>query len=103
MFIEDILIPAVAKGARAESLLDDNSRSMFHNIAVYHRLYPDAVRKPAEYCAPMVEDGALLERVRRRIVARAGSLLPADAHAANLRRSGKTNEMERQQTRGHTR
>ena len=60
----------VAEGTLAESFLDDDSRGMFHNADEHRRLYPDDVRKPAAYCAPVVEDGALLETVRARIAAR---------------------------------
>jgi len=60
----------VAEGALSETFLDDNSRDMFHNAAEYHRLYPNARRKPAEYCAEMVEYGPELEAIRTRIAAR---------------------------------
>ena len=60
----------VAEGALSESFTDDDSRNTFGNAAEYRRLYPDTIRKPAEYCAPIVEDGELLENVRRRIAAR---------------------------------
>jgi autotransporter passenger strand-loop-strand repeat protein len=60
----------VAEGALSESFVDDDSRGMFQNAADHRRLYPDAGRKPAEYCAPIVEDGEELEAVRRRIAGR---------------------------------
>jgi hypothetical protein len=44
-----------AEGALAESFVDDDSRTMFHNAAQYQRLYPQALREPARYCAPRVE------------------------------------------------
>ena len=62
----------VVNGAASESFVDDSSRAMFHNAASYAALYPDARREPAIYCAPRVEDGHALERVRRRLAERAG-------------------------------
>jgi len=60
----------LAEGAASETFVDDGSRGMFLNAAEYGALYPDAVREPARYCAPRVEDGEELEAVRRRIAAR---------------------------------
>jgi O-antigen biosynthesis protein len=58
-----------AEGAASESFVDDESRAMFDNAAEYARLYPDAVVKPARFCAPRVEDGEELEAARRRLAA----------------------------------
>ena len=64
-----------AEGAPAESFVDDDSRSMFHNAAEFHALYPDApARVPASYCAPRIEEGFALEALRRRLVGRARRL-----------------------------
>ena len=60
----------VAEGALSESFIDDDSRGIFMNAPEYRLLYPDSVRGRAEYCAPIVEDGALLQAVRLRIAAR---------------------------------
>ncbi|WP_158743912.1 Hint domain-containing protein [Acidisphaera sp. L21] len=60
----------VANGAPSESFIDDHSRFMFHNAADYRALYPDATQQPVRYCAPRVEDGDLVEAVRRRLSAR---------------------------------
>lgn len=60
----------VAEGTLSESFVDNDSRDAFHNAAEYYRLYPGAIRRPAEYCAPIVDDGEALETVRRRIAAR---------------------------------
>jgi autotransporter passenger strand-loop-strand repeat protein len=65
----------LAEGAPAETFVDDDSRAMFHNAADYDRLYPEALRQDARYCAPRVEDGAMLEAIRRRLAAR---VTPAD-------------------------
>jgi hypothetical protein len=62
-----------AEGAPAESFVDDESREMFDNAAEFHRLYPEAVRKPARYCAPRGEEGWELEAVRRRLAQRASA------------------------------
>jgi autotransporter passenger strand-loop-strand repeat protein len=61
----------VAEGAASETFVDDDSRGMFHNVAEYRLLYPDAPRVPARFCAPRVEDGEVLEAVRRRLADRA--------------------------------
>ena len=55
----------LAEGAPAESYVDDDNRMMFHNGAEVA-----ATRQPgtaAAYCAPRVEQGPVLEAVRRRI------------------------------------
>jgi autotransporter-associated beta strand protein len=66
-----------AEDAASESFVDDDSRGMFHNVYEFHALYPDAPRGgPAEYCAPRVEDGFILEGVRRALAARAAWLMP---------------------------
>ncbi len=69
----------LAEGAPSESFLDDDSRGLFHNAAEYRALYPDA---PAagRYCAPRVEDGYVLDTIRRRLDALARGLT-ADALA----------------------
>jgi len=53
----------------SESFLDDDNRGMFHNAGDYKTLYPEAVRTVPRYCAPRVEDGEIVEAVRRRITA----------------------------------
>jgi hypothetical protein len=59
-----------AEGAPSESFVDDESREQFDNAREYRRLYPDATRQPARFCAPRVEDGAELEAVLERLRAR---------------------------------
>lgn len=63
----------LAEGAPSESFVDDDSRGMFHNATEYRKLYPDAPVVPARFCAPRVEDGEVLEAVRRRLVLRANA------------------------------
>jgi autotransporter passenger strand-loop-strand repeat protein len=67
----------LAQGAPAETFVDDDSRGMFHNAAEFRLLYPDAPRAPARYCAPRVEDGPVLEAVRRRLAGRTTAGAPA--------------------------
>lgn len=55
-----------AEGAPAESFVDDESREMFDNAWEYHRLYPHALRSAVHFCAPRLEEGYLLQAVRRR-------------------------------------
>jgi glycosyltransferase involved in cell wall biosynthesis len=61
----------LAEGTPAESFIDDDSRGIFHNAAEFHRLYPTATRELARYCAPRVEEGVVLEALRRRLEGRA--------------------------------
>jgi hypothetical protein len=66
-----------AEDAASETFVDDDSRGMFHNVYEFHALYPDAARgRPADYCAPRVEDGFILDGVRRGLAARAARLMP---------------------------
>ncbi len=58
----DILL---AEDTPSESFVDDRSRAMFHNAHEYAALYPDRPQAPAVYCAPRVEDGPRLERIRQ--------------------------------------
>ena len=52
----DVLL---AEGAASESFVDDHSRGMFHNAPVI-----PAVVGTARYCAPRIEDGPELARIR---------------------------------------
>jgi len=63
----------LAEGAASETFVDDNSRGMFHNAHDYAVLYPEATRSPARYCAPRIEDGVILETLRKAIDARASA------------------------------
>jgi len=67
----------VAEGSLSETFVDDNSRSMFLNADEFCALYGDAVSARTVYCAPRVEDGFVLETVRRRLAAQAGQLVDA--------------------------
>ncbi len=67
-----------AEGAATETFVDDNSRAMFDNASEYFLLHgTDAAARG--FCAPRVEEGFLLEAVRRRLAGRAG--LPTVAGA----------------------
>ncbi len=61
----------LAEGAASETFVDDDSRGMFHNAAEFRILYPDARPERPRFCAPRVEDGEILETVRRRLTERA--------------------------------
>src|SRR6202035_3999378 len=76
----------VAEGASSETFVDDDSRGMFHNAAEFYGLYPEAaLRAPARYCSPRIEDGTELEGLRRRLAGPAwvvpthGTAAPAPA------------------------
>jgi hypothetical protein len=70
----DILL---AEGAPAESFVDDESRRIFQNAHEFENLYPEIERTEAAYCAPRVECGYALDRIRRRLAERAGIAVPA--------------------------
>jgi hypothetical protein len=68
-----------AEGAAAESFVDDDGRTLFHNADEYRLLYPDEpLRRDAEFCAPRIETGAALDVIHRTLATR----------AAHLRRGG---------------
>jgi hypothetical protein len=62
-----------AEGAAAESFVDDDSRTMFHNAEEYCRLYPNELHgeRRATFCAPRLEAGYALETLHRALAARA--------------------------------
>ena len=64
----DVLL---AEGAPSESFIDDGSRGIFRNAAEFERLYPGVEASIPDYCAPRIEDGELVEAIRRRIAIRA--------------------------------
>jgi len=66
-----------ADGAPAETFVDCDSRSMFHNAAEFDSLYPGDATPRWQYCAPRVEGGERLAAVKRAIDRRAGIALPA--------------------------
>ena len=59
----------LAEGLATESYLDDDSRQMFDNADAYIGLY-GAVRPPAAFLLPRLEEGVRVEAIRRRIAAR---------------------------------
>jgi autotransporter-associated beta strand protein len=71
-----------AEGAQAETFVDCDSRGMFHNAREFALLYPDAAAPKWVFCAPRVESGPQLERIRAVIETRAG-LDPAAGGAAD--------------------
>ena len=58
----------LAEGAASETFYDEDSRSIFHNAAEFHALYPDAP-DAGGYHARRVEDGFELAAIRRRLAA----------------------------------
>ena len=67
-----------AEGTPAETFVDCDSRLMFHNAAEFAALYPGDTSPGWAFCAPRVEQGPTIERIRREIAARAG--LPHGDH-----------------------
>ena len=61
-----------ANGAPAETFVDCDSRGMFHNAAEFASLYPSDRPERWTFCAPRIDSGAVLDRIRRTIDARAG-------------------------------
>ncbi len=55
-----------AEGAASETYLDADNRGMFHNATQHARQY-GASRTQGTFCAPRVEDGFVVETVRRRL------------------------------------
>ena len=61
-----------ASGAPAETFIDCDSRGMFHNATEFAALYPDAAPRAWTFCAPRIDSGAVFDKIRRDIDARAG-------------------------------
>ncbi len=57
----------LAEDAPSETFVDDDSRAMFHNLSEYRALYGEPPVSPAIYCAPRIEHGETLDRIRRAI------------------------------------
>jgi hypothetical protein len=57
----------LAEGAAAETFVDCDNRGMFHNSAEFEQLYPNASPPKWAYCAPLVEGGEALEKVRQKL------------------------------------
>ncbi len=71
----DVLL---AEGLPAESYLDTGNRTAFVNGGAFLELHPDfRPRHWAETCAPLVQDGPVLEAVKARLLARAGGAFNA--------------------------
>jgi O-antigen biosynthesis protein len=70
-----------AEGAAAETFVDCDNRLMFHNAAEFDALYPADGAPGWAFCAPRIEAGPRLERIRQAIAARAGVHEPEDANA----------------------
>jgi hypothetical protein len=57
----DVLL---AEGAPCETFVDDGNRGRFQNAGEYHLLYPGSVPAEAVFCAPRLDSGEMLERLR---------------------------------------
>jgi hypothetical protein len=62
----------LAEGQPAETFVDRNSRETFDNAAEYALLYPDTLPTIAPFCAPRLDGGVALARIRSSIEAHAG-------------------------------
>jgi hypothetical protein len=74
----------LAEGAASESFVDCDNRGLFHNAAEFSWLHPDANSARWSFCARRVEHGAILEKIRRRIDARAGLRPEVPHHGEQL-------------------
>ncbi len=75
LFSHDVIF---AEGAPAETFIDNDSRAMFHNVADYFALYPDALGKRlTPSFAPRRDEGFEIEAARQKIAARAGIVAAA--------------------------
>jgi hypothetical protein len=54
----------LAEGAAAETFVDCDSRGLFENADEFARLYPGHGAVAWAYCAPRIEEGAVLEAIR---------------------------------------
>jgi hypothetical protein len=69
----------LAEGAPAETFVDCDGRMIFHNACEFALLYPGEEPARWHFCAPRVEAGRELDRVRARLLARAAAPLLAIA------------------------
>lgn len=72
-----------AEGAASETYINDDNRAMFHNVRDYAARY-GADRTSANYCAERIENGPVLEAIRRRL-ARVGGVATEGASFGDLR------------------
>jgi Hint domain len=70
-----------AEGAAAETFVDCDNRLVFHNAAEFNELYPADAAPGWAFCAPRIDAGPRLDRIRQSIAARAGVPDPDDATA----------------------
>jgi hypothetical protein len=67
-----------AEGAAAESYIDCDNRGIFQNAHEFALLFPDGEVRPWAYCAPVIDSGPELDRLRRRIGEQGGSRAEED-------------------------
>jgi len=73
----------LAEGAPCESFVDCDSRWIFQNAGEFAQLYPDDATPSWAFCAPRVESGQTLRRIRRRL-AHGAPEAPASARLAGF-------------------
>jgi hypothetical protein len=57
----------LAEGQAAETFVDRDSRAAFANAGEYARIYPDATAQVVPFCAPRIDGGEALARIRAAI------------------------------------
>ena len=67
----------LAEGAPAETFLDCDNRGIFHNWHEFAELYREEAPAGRAFCAPRLEAGRPLARIRARLAARTAVLLAA--------------------------
>jgi YD repeat-containing protein len=74
-----------ANGAPSETFLDLGDRNIFQNASEFAKLYPELEQTRAALCAPRVEDGLVLDAIRRRLAERAGLCIVSPSAPGELR------------------
>ena len=67
----------LADGAASETFADCDNRWMFHNAEDFAALYPNHLASAWNFCAPRLEDGAMVAAVQARLATRARTLVDA--------------------------
>ncbi len=74
-----------ANGALSETFVDLGDRDIFQNAAEFAKLYPELERTDAVLCALRVEEGFVLDAIRRRLAVRAGLAIASQPVPGELR------------------
>jgi hypothetical protein len=98
-FADHVII--FAEGAASESFVDCDSRLLFQNAHEFEILYPGMRRRRATECAPRVEHGTALHRVRRLFALRAGlTAMHADDAPTHGWLDGRVDQFDHEQISG---